>query len=300
VHPGEAAAIESPTYQGAIDAFANVGARLVPVAVDDAGLDPDLLSEIIARARPRVLYLQPTFHNPTGLVMSVDRRRAVAQMCADAGVVVVEDYTAGDLALRRASETADGGSATAVPSIAHFMGSAPSIIVGSTSKLFWCGLRVGWIRTDEAMVMRLVRAKITADLGTSLLSQIVTLKLMSYYDQMKRVRMTQLTPRAELTAAMLGQLLPEWEWAMPKGGVTFWVRLPGGDGTEFARTAMRHGVFVLPGDAASPAKSHGSWIRLTFAADPPNLERGLRRLAQAWAMYKPQVGDIQTPIPLRV
>jgi DNA-binding transcriptional MocR family regulator len=299
VSPGEAVAIESPTYPGAIDAFTKAGARLIPVCarthprIDDEGLRPDLLGEVIARAHPRVLYVQPTFHNPTGLVMSEEHRRAVARLCDEADVAVVEDYTASELSIGPADTSGSSSDAGRVPQIAQFVATAPSVVVGSTSKIFWSGLRVGWIRADEAMIMRFAHAKITADLGTSLPAQFVTLRLLSHYDELKRVRRTQLTPRVELTARIFRERLPEWEWAMPKGGVTFWVRLPHGDGAEFARAAMRYGVFVLPGDAASPEKSHARWIRVACGVEPARLERGLERLVEAWRSYGPDAGGVR-------
>jgi DNA-binding transcriptional MocR family regulator len=305
VSPGEAVAIESPTYPGAIDAFTKAGARLIPVCarthprIDDEGLRPDLLREVIARTHPRVLYVQPTFHNPTGLVMSEDHRRAVARLCDEADVAVVEDYTVGDLSLGRV-DAGPNSVAGRVPQIARFVATAPSIVVGSTSKIFWSGLRVGWIRADEAMLMRFAHAKITADLGTSLPAQLVTLKLLSYYDDLKDVRRAQLTPRVELTARIFRERLPEWEWAMPKGGVTFWVRLPHGDSAEFARTAMRYGVFVLPGDAASPDKSHGRWIRVACGVEPARLQQGLERLVEAWKSYRPDAGGVSPHVAVCV
>jgi len=159
---GDPVLVENPTYLGAIDIFAAQGARLTPVPLASAGVDVDALRAALSGSRPRLLYLMPTYQNPTGAVLSERDRRRVARLVEESGVPIVEDNTLADLSLGPAPP----------PPIAAFAGKTPVLTVGSMSKLFWGGLRVGWIRASEEVLARAARLKIMADLGGSLIGQV--------------------------------------------------------------------------------------------------------------------------------
>jgi DNA-binding transcriptional MocR family regulator len=273
--PGDAVVVENPTYLGAIDILTSRGAKLLPVPVGREGTRIEALREIARRARPRLLYLMPTFQNPTGALMPERERRAAAKLSAELSIPILEDNTLADLSL----------GVEPPPPIAAFAPAAPILTVGSLSKLFWGGLRVGWIRASEDLLARIARLKIIADLGGSILSQLAALKLLARAERIKQKRRAQVRGRFELLTGLLARHLPEWEWTPPAGGLSLWVRLPRGDANEFAQIALRHGVSVVPGPLTSPDGSFADHLRLPFVLDRKPMEEGVARLAQAWAVY---------------
>jgi DNA-binding transcriptional MocR family regulator len=276
VQAGDAVVVDDPTYPGAVAAFAAAGARLVPVAVDRHGVRPDDLARAIARARPAMVYLQSTVHSPTGVVLAASRRAAIAGVVTDARVPLVEDLALADLAWGVARRSVP-------PPIASFAPSASIAVVGSLSKLFWGGLRVGWVRAPQALALRVARVKATHDLGSSAVAQVLATKLIEAgaADAVTR-RGDQLRERHAVLTEALRRLLPSWTWMEPAGGLSLWVRIPG-DARAFAARALEQGVAVATADAlaADPAP-WSDRLRLSFSAPPPVLEEGVRRLAAAW------------------
>ena len=273
--PGDSVVVENPTYLGAIDILTNRGAKLLPVGVGPAGARIDLLREIAKKASPRLLYLMPTFQNPTGALMPERERRAAARLSEELGLPILEDNTLADLSL----------GADPPPPIAAFAPAAPILTVGSLSKLFWGGLRVGWIRASEEILSRIARLKIIADLGGSILSQLVAVKLLAKADRVKQARRSQVRDRFDRLTGLLSRQLPGWTWTVPAGGLSLWVKLPQGDAIEFAQVALRHGVSVVPGPLASPHGGFADHLRLPFVLGREAMEEGVGRLARAWGAY---------------
>ncbi len=272
---GDAVVLENPTYLGAIDIFTYLGARLTPVPVGREGVPVESLREIASRTAPRLIYLMPTFQNPTGALMPERQRRAVARLARDLGVPVVEDNTLADLSL----------AGDPPPPLASFEPEAPILTVGSLSKLFWGGLRVGWIRASERLLARIARRKIMADLGGSVLSQLAAVRLLARAGQMREIRRREIRERFDWLTRLLAKHLPEWTWTPAAGGLSLWVRLPRGNADQFAQVALRHGVSVVPGSLASPDGGFADHLRLPFVLDREPMEEGVRRLAGAWAAY---------------
>jgi DNA-binding transcriptional MocR family regulator len=275
---GDAVALESPTYLGAMDICTNAGAHLVPLPVGDEGLRPETLAEVIARTSPRLVYLVPTFHNPTGTLMPETARREIARIADRTEVPIVEDDTLADLTL----------GADPPPPIAAFSKGGTVITVGSLSKVLWGGLRIGWIRAPEPILARLTRLKILTDLGSSILSQLAAVELLGRLDAIRRERRREVRTKYRRLAALLGKYLPSWKWTPPAGGLSLWVRLPHGDATGFAQAALRHGVAIVPGPLASPDSGGVDRIRLPFVHDRDTMTEGVKRLAHAWRAYAPE------------
>jgi DNA-binding transcriptional MocR family regulator len=267
---------EEQTFPGAIDAFRTVGARILTVPVGDRGADVGLLAETIAHSAVHAVYLMATFHNPTGAVMAEDARRELARLSQTAGIPIVEDDTLADMALT-----------TAAPRpISAFAHHAPVISIGSLSKLFWAGLRIGWIRGPISVIAQLGQLKAVSDLGTSLVSEAVAVALLPQVEQVLQHRRRELTDRLALLQGDLERLLPNWHWRPPPGGLSVWARLPYGNALELGQVASRHGVLVAPGLAMSATDGFRDFIRLPFDHEPQVLENGLRRLAGAWEEYR--------------
>jgi DNA-binding transcriptional MocR family regulator len=283
---GDAVALESPTYLGAMDVFTNAGAHLVPLPVGDRGVRPDALRDVVARVGPRLAYLVPTFHNPTGSVVSEAARREIARIADETDVPIVEDDALADLTL----------GAEPPPPIAAFSREGPVITVGSLSKVLWGGLRIGWIRAPEPILARLTRLKILTDLGCSILSQLAAVELLSRIDAIRRSRRREVRTKYALMARLLKSRLPSWSWTPPAGGLSLWVRLPHGDATGFAQIALRHGVAVVPGPLASPDSAGADRLRLPFVHDAETMTEGVERLARAWRAYSPEARPERTSL----
>ncbi|HMA18119.1 MAG TPA: PLP-dependent aminotransferase family protein, partial [Thermoanaerobaculia bacterium] len=283
---GDAVAVESPTYLGAMDLFTNAGAHLVPVPVSERGISATALRDVVSRASPRLVYLVPTFHNPTGAVVPEAARREIARIADESEVPIVEDDALADLTL----------GAEPPPPIGAFVRGGTVVTVGSLSKVLWGGLRIGWIRASEPVLARLTRLKILTDLGCSILSQLAAVELLSQIETIRRSRRREVRTKYGRMARLLKSLLPSWTWTPPAGGLTLWVRLPHGDATGFAQVALRHGVAVVPGPLASPDSGGADRLRLPFVHDTETMTEGIQRLARAWRSYSPEAREERTSL----
>lgn len=280
---GDPVLVENPTYLGAIDIFSAQGARLVPVPLAAAGVDVEALRGALKGAQARLLYLMPTYQNPTGAVLSERDRRRVARLAEEAGVPIVEDNTLADLSLGPAPP----------PPIAVFGGKTPVLTIGSMSKLFWGGLRVGWIRASEEVLARVAKLKIMADLGGSLIGQVAAARLLADASKVKQARRREIRERLDRLTRLLTKHLPGWSWAPPAGGLSLWVKLPHGDASEFAQVALRHGVSVVPGPLASPDGGCTSHLRVPYVLEAEPMTEGVLRLARAWSAYSSHAAPVK-------
>ncbi|MCL4541205.1 MAG: PLP-dependent aminotransferase family protein [Chloroflexi bacterium] len=275
--PGDVAVTETLTSPGVLDALRKAGARIYPVPIDDQGADLASLSRLLKQLPIRLVYLMPTFHNPTGSVMSADRRRRLAQLARDLQVTVIEDLSHSELPL---------DDDPLPPPVTSYEPDGQVIAIGSASKLFWGGLRAGWIRASENVIRRLVHLKASVDLGTPVISQLVTTQLLQKADGIAEQRRAELRTRLNYLLELLTAHLPEWSWQRPRGGVSLWVRLPDANADDFGQIALQHGVALVSGSLLSPNGEHAGGIRLSFGLDLPVLEVGVRRLAEAWSAYQ--------------
>jgi DNA-binding transcriptional MocR family regulator len=277
VQRGDTALVENPTYPGALDALTAVGGRLVGVRTGRYGPDVATLADGISRHAPRLVYLIPTYQNPVGGVLAEPARRALASLIQQHQVPLFED------------DSLSGLSIVGEPPrpVAAFAPDGPILTAGSLSKLFWAGLRVGWVRASEPVIAQLGRLKAVADLGGSLPGQVIASRLLGAYDDIRRQRRPVIAQRLELTTRLLAAMLPDWSWDQPQGGLCLWLRLPYGSATEFGQVAQRAGVSIVAGSVASADGSFDDHVRLPFGHRPETLEEGIRRLARAWQVYAP-------------
>ncbi len=278
LQPGDTVLVESPTFPGALDVFRRFGARMVPWPMDEDGVRTDVLEDLLIRTQPKLMYLSPHFHNPTGAIVPLERRREIARLAGEHDVVVLEDQAMGDVNIDAVDPP---------PSIASFDPTVNVHTIGSTAKLFWAGLRVGWVRSPDDWAVRMLATKTVADLGTPLVSQLLALKLLRVREQVLRERQTELRSSRDLVCSLLNEHLPTWEWRRPAGGLSIWARLPQGNADELAEVAMRNGVAIVPGPSLSVDEGNRRSVRIVFARPEPVLVEGLRRLTAAWASYAP-------------
>lgn len=279
VRRGESVAIEDPTYAGIIDVIEHAGARPTPMDVDRQGVRPQALEAAVLRRGARLVHVVPTGQNPTGTIMPRRRRQEIASLASELGVTLVEDTVFDDVSLRRGRSDP----------LAALAPEAPIVTVGSLSKVFWGGLRVGWVRAPIATIDRLVGLKMMMDHGSSVASQAAALTLLDGLD-VRRARMRDHLERAisVIDAALMGPLAG-WEWHPPEAGLSAWMRLPLPEATRFSRFARRMGVAVVPGSATSPRGSFEDHVRISLGPSPETLAAGLVRLGEAWAAFSPEM-----------
>lgn len=283
VSPGDAVVTEEATYGGALDIFRSAGARLHFAGSDGDGVRVDDLEQVVARVRPALIYLVPTYNNPTGTVLTERRRKAVVDIARRYHVPVMDDMVLSHLPL-------DGRPTP--PALAYYAETGPAasrtdlvITVDSLAKIFWGGLRIGWVRASPGLVNRLARAKTIVDLGGSPVMQLAGVRLLDVLAETVSLRTTEFRAGLARTQELLANLLPEWEYQVPRGGQVLWMRLPRGSARGLATVALRHGVRIATGPALSPGETFDDHVRLPFTLAEPRLVEGLHRLAAAWRGY---------------
>ncbi|MFD5367287.1 PLP-dependent aminotransferase family protein [Streptomyces sp. NPDC127103] len=285
VEPGDTVVVENPTYRGALEALRARGARLVPVGGDGpAGggqsADAAALRRLCAHVRPRLVYLQPTAHNPTGRSMDGAARREWQRVLGERELFVVEDTACAELSLGDATDGTGGVDEVApVPLVAELPMGA-SVTVGTLSKLFWGGLRVGWVRSSPQVVARLAKIKTSVDLSCSVVDQLVAVRLLDRLPEARARRRAELRGRRDAAEALLRAGAPHWEWTRPAGGPALWVRVPGADTEALAQLARRHGVSVVPGSAFSPVDGFRDRLRLPYGHGTDALAAALPTLLE--------------------
>ncbi len=260
VDPGDTVVVEDPTYTGAISALAALGARTVGVPLDDEGIRPDLLELALTRHRPRLIYVQPTFHNPTARVMGEARRRDVLAIAARHRCVIVEDDYAGDLRF----EGRD------LPTL-HSLDRGRHVLYLSTfSKKLLPGLRVGWVVAPEEAFERLLALKQIEDCGTSPLVQAALHAFIAEGAQdehLARVRSAYLARSRAMDEAIRVHFPEGARFTRPAGGLFGWVVLPESvDGDELFNAAREKGVLVGRGSLFHVGGGGRNTLRLTFAS----------------------------------
>ncbi|WP_079044708.1 MULTISPECIES: PLP-dependent aminotransferase family protein [unclassified Streptomyces] len=279
VEPGDVVLVEDPCYLAALQTFGFAGARVVPVPTDDDGIVPEALEEIAAREKPTLLYVVPTFQNPTGRTLPAERRHAVAEAAARHGFWIVEDDPYGELRY-------DGEH---MPSIASDPVAADrTVLLGSFSKVMAPGLRLGHLRAPAGLRRACVIAKQAADLHTSTIDQAAAARYLRDSDLDAHLAVIRAAYQ-ERRDAMLGGLpgaLPEGSrWNRPEGGMFIWVTLPTGhDATALLETAIGHEVAYVPGAPFFCGEPDARSMRLSFTTHAAEeIREGLRRLAKSFA-----------------
>ncbi len=286
--PRDRVMVESPTYPNATEALTTGGGRLAAIPLDPEGWDLDAVAAFLARRRPRLAYLMPDFHNPTGLVMPRAQRRAYAALLRRHDCVPVVDEA--HHALRLDSQEP-------LPPFATETDSA--VTIGSASKSIWGGLRIGWIRAPLGLVERLTRARVSLDLGAPVLEQLVLARLLrGDIDAVLGSNRDRLRVQRDALAAALRAELPDWEFRLPGGGMSLWCRLPVAGSTALVDAAERHGVLLAPGPAFAPEGGLDRYLRLPYTASVPDLQEAVRRIATAWAeLGRSGPGSVTAAVP---
>lgn len=275
---GERIAVESPGYANILQLMREAGARLVPVAMAEglAGWDLDRWRQVLREAAPRLAYVVADFHNPTGALTDEDQRRRLVDAARSAGTVVVADETMRELVLEPGLELPR-------PVCAFDPAGSTVITVGSASKAFWAGLRIGWVRAAPEIIRSLVAARAYADLGTPVLEQLAINWLLTSGNWAEAVehRRVQARENRDALVASVRTALPDWEFAVPAGGLTLWVRTGGLSGSRLAEAGERVGVRVPSGPRFGVDGAFEGYVRLPFTVSAAVADEAAARLAAA-------------------
>lgn len=262
VSRGDEVIVEEPTYRGALEAFRHAGAQLVSVPVRGDGLDLDHLRRRLEHRPPRLIYCQPSVHNPTGIALSRSRHRALAELTAKHGVTVVDDTSFADLAITPVPPPLPG-----------------AMLVGTASKLFWGGLRVGWVRTTPELVERLVALRRAADLATPVADQMVTASLLAGAAQAREQRADSLRACLAETEEVLRSHRPSWTWQRPAGGTGLWIDT-GANAVTLVEHARRRGVRLVAGPAFSAFNGFAQHVRIPYWHPAKSIAEALDRISE--------------------
>ncbi|MBN1310822.1 MAG: PLP-dependent aminotransferase family protein [Anaerolineae bacterium] len=275
--PGDVLISSNPTYAGMLDIAQARGVTVIGIPVDPDGLQTEALEDRIVRHRPRLLYLAPTYHNPTGSVMPLHRRRYLLDLAGRYRLPVLEDGVYSEMS---------------------YIGTPPLplkaldkeglvLYASSFSKVLLPGMRIGYLLASGGLYQRLARVKRAADICTPALNQRaihLVLESGQLDEHVAQVRIACLQRRKAMLDA-LKRHFPEAQWASPAGGMYLWLELPidGPTATELYLHAVRSGVAFAMGPLFHTDNQGGYHLRLNMSAYPPDtIREGIRRLSSAW------------------
>ncbi|MCC8907341.1 PLP-dependent aminotransferase family protein [Curtobacterium sp. GD1] len=275
VRRGDAVLVESPTYPHAHEAFREVGGRLVGVPVDArTGWDATALETTMRRTAPAVAYVMPELHNPTGATMSASTRELLLSVAASTGTTVIADETMGELRIE---------GSPSLPLAAADPSGASVVMIGSADKVFWGGLRIGWIRAAPALLQRLLLARPTGDLGTPVLDQLVARELVPRTAAVLEARREYLRQGRDDVVGALRARLPEWDVPSPAGGLTTWVGLGRPVSSALVLAARAEGVVLASGGVFGLDGGFERFLRVPFTMSPADRVRLVDVLERSWA-----------------
>lgn len=291
VSPGDVILTTNPAYAGILDIAHARGVTVLGVPVDDQGMQTSTLDSLIAEHRPRLLFAAPTYHNPTGTVMSLARRRQLLDIAAHYRLPILEDgvYEALNYA------------GTPPPSLRALDEAGLVLYASSFSKIFMPGMRIGYLVVSGRLQQRIARVKRAADVCTPALNQRAmhsVLESGKLWEHLASVQ-KQCKQRRSAIFEALRRHLPEATWSEPAGGLYLWAHLPedGPTATELFLESVRAGAAFAMGPLFHTDGQGTYNIRLNLAANSPDLiEEGIRRLASAWHTL---AEGYEAPIPQR-
>jgi 2-aminoadipate transaminase len=276
---GDVVLVESPTYLAAVQAFEVHGARMVGVETDDRGVLPDALEQAIRTHHPKLVYLIPTFQNPTGRTMDGERRAQVAEVLLRTGVPLVEDDPYGDLRF----------SGEPYPPIAAHEGMGPqTLLMNSMSKLMSPGVRIGWIRGEGPILDTLAVAKAAISMQSSVVDQLTVARYLETKDLQAHVEKVcgVYAERRDAMARAIAPVLPAGAHVTrPEGGMFLWASLGEGyDAQDMLADAVAAGVAYLPGWSFFAQDPDRSTMRLSFVTHSPEvIEESISTLGEVIA-----------------
>ena len=233
------------------------------------GWDVDGMEAAMMQQRPKMAYVVPDFHNPTGRMMSDPQRRRLVQAAAAAGTVLVVDETLRELNL-------DGVSTAPVAAF------SPAVVtIGSLSKSHWAGLRTGWIRAGRSLIQRFAAARTTMDLGGPVVEQLAAAHLVRSLAEPLPARLEALRGNRAALLELIGGILPDWQPERPDGGLSIWCRLPAPISTALTVIGPDVGVRLAAGPRFGVGGAFEHYLRVPFTLPPAQLETAVLAIRSA-------------------
>ncbi|WP_375577406.1 aminotransferase-like domain-containing protein [Paracidovorax oryzae] len=285
ISPGDKVIVEGPTFLATIQCFRLYGAELVSAPVDGHGVDADALERLIVEHRPKFVYLIPTFGNPSGALLSLERRRKILELAVRHQVLVVEDDPYGDLYFGEAPPPSLLALSATVPGSRELLAHC-----GSLSKVLSPGLRVGWLIAPTELLAKATMCKQFSDAHTSTFAQATAAQYLRSGRMpatLAKVRAVYAERAQAMGDALRRELGEAIDFVQPRGGLFVWARLTGAggavaDGNVLAKLAIDKGVAFVPGTPFFCANPDHATLRLSFAtADVDRILEGVARLGQA-------------------
>lgn len=293
--PGDRVLVEHPSYPNALDAVRARGGRPVPVPLGPGpgstwGWDLDLITATVRDAAPRLLYLTPDFQNPTGAVLGEAGRERLVDLVRRTGTPLIVDETLAAVALRDQHTR---------PVAAYAPDSPLVLTIGSASKEFWGGLRLGWIRTSAAMVRRIAAARAHVDLGNPVLDQLILIRLLAETKAIAAARRVELTAGRDHLLEHIGAHYPDWHPTRPEGGLSLWIDLGDPVSSRLTMAARRRDVLIAAGPRFGIDGAFERYLRLPFTLRRDRMDMALERLSDAWHELD-RVGPMHDADPVAV
>jgi DNA-binding transcriptional MocR family regulator len=277
VEPGDRVLVDHPTYPNALESLRAAGGRPVPVGVGaasgagPAGWDLDEVAATVRQAAPVAGYVVPDFHNPTGGCLSPAGREALVATASAARTTLVVDESLTELWF----------DAPPPPPVAAFGHLERVVSVGGLSKVFWGGLRIGWLRADRRVLQRVVTARLASDVGSPVLDQLAAVHLLTHPAAAAAVadRRRRLARLRDDWGVALRRGLPAWRATRPAGGLSLWARLDAPVSSAMAAAAARHGLRLAPGPVFGLDGAFDRYLRIPLVPTAEGPEEVVRRLA---------------------
>jgi DNA-binding transcriptional MocR family regulator len=285
VGPGDKVIVEGPTFLATIQCFRLYGAELVSAPIDGDGVQTDALERLIAEHKPKFVYLIPTFGNPSGATLTLERRKKVLELAVKYQTLVIEDDPYGDLYFGAPPPPSLLALSSQVPGSRELL-----VHCGSLSKVLSPGLRVGWMIAPAELLAKATMCKQFSDAHTSTFAQATAaqyLKAGRMPGTLAKVRAVYAERAQAMGDALRSELGGAIDFVQPQGGLFVWARLTGAggkpaDGNAFAKRAIDEGVAFVPGAPFYCAQPDVATLRLSFAtADVAKIREGVARLARA-------------------
>lgn len=285
VSPGDKVIVEGPTFLATIQCFRLYGAEVISAPVDGNGVIVEELEKLIAEHQPKLVYLIPTFGNPSGATLSLERRKRVLELAVKYQTLVVEDDPYGDLYFDAPPPASLLALSPEVPGSREWLAHC-----GSLSKVLSPGLRIGWLIANPELLAKAVMCKQFSDAHTSTFAQATAAQYLQAGHMpatLAKVRKVYASRAKAMMDALRSELGDAVEFTEPQGGLFLWVRLTGkggklADANELAKRAIEQGVAFVPGAPFFSQNHDVSTLRLSFAtADEDKIREGVARLAKA-------------------
>ena len=286
INRGDRVLVESPTYLGAIQAWNAYGAEFVTVPMDKSGMNTDALEEAL-RSGPKFIYVLPNFQNPTGVTLTLERRKHVIELADRYGVPIIEDDPYGQLRY-------EGEHLPSVVTLdsqfrdnCNICYHGNVIYLSTFSKTLAPGLRLAWVIAPPEVIRKLVQAKQGADLHTATFNQVVAHEVSQHNfldEHIKLIRRVYKERRDIMLAAMDSHFPPEVDWTYPEGGLFLWGTMPDYlDAADVLKSAIEHKVAFVPGSPFYPTGGGHNTMRINFSnATPEQIRLGIARLGQVF------------------